>query len=78
MGGAVNLMYALYRTLIRHTQQQRLGGATVCKLPEKTEEAIAGTLYSLNKYCPCYASASVSYPFLRQVARPSLILLHAE
>ena len=40
--GAVCLLYALRRTLIRHTQQQRLGGKTVCELPKKTEESIAG------------------------------------
>ena len=45
-GGALNLVYALSRMAIRHTQQQRLGGQTVCKLPEKTEETVAGILPS--------------------------------
>lgn len=47
--GAVCLLYALGRTAIRHTQQQRLGGMTVCELPEKTEETIAGTFKVLGR-----------------------------
>ena len=40
--GALALMYCLGRTLIRHTQQQTLGGDTVCKLPAKSEERVPG------------------------------------
>lgn len=40
--GAVALVYLLSRIAIRHTQQQKLGGATVCQLPPKTEAPIAG------------------------------------
>ena len=36
------------RVLIRHTQQQRMGGETVCKLPDKTEERVGGALQPLH------------------------------
>jgi hypothetical protein len=40
--GALALVYCLGRTLIRHTQQQTLGGDVVCKLPDKSEERVPG------------------------------------
>jgi hypothetical protein len=58
-GGALNLVYALSHMAIRHTQQQRLGGQTVCKLPEKTEETIAGDPLSL----PCVPETEDTKPF---------------
>jgi hypothetical protein len=39
-GGSVALLFCLGRTLIRHTQQQRLGGQVVSQLPAKTEAAV--------------------------------------
>ncbi len=39
-GSPIPLLYALSRTMIRHTKQQTLGGAAVLALPPKTEEKV--------------------------------------
>ena len=41
-GGSVLLLYALSKLLIRHTQQQKLGGQIVSQLPPKNEATLAG------------------------------------
>ena len=40
--GSRELLYALGRTLIRHTKRQVLGGEEVLTLPPKTEEEVPG------------------------------------
>lgn len=74
--GTVALLYALGRTLIRHTQQQKLGGATVCQLPPKTESLVAGLHLAIRRKSLWASKKSVLlYLLFCKLFCPVLLLL---